>query len=61
MGELGAGALQEVVVFLEYFKDLPDPGQRGKVIYPLNEVLLLYLLAVLAGRRRSPTLLQVMV
>lgn len=43
------GALGEAVVFLSYFKDLPDPRQRGKVIYPLDEVLLLALLAVLAG------------
>ena len=43
------GALSETVVFLEYFKDLPDPRQRGKVIYPLDEVLLLCLLAVLGG------------
>jgi predicted transposase YbfD/YdcC len=39
----------ETTVFLEYFKDLPDPRQAGKVIYPLNEVLLLSLLAVLAN------------
>jgi predicted transposase YbfD/YdcC len=44
-----AGAITEAVVFLEYFKDLADPRQRGKVIYPLAEVLLLCLLAVLAG------------
>ena len=43
------GAFGESVVFLGYFKDLPDPRQRGKVIYPLGEVLLLCLLAVLAG------------
>src|SRR5215468_11222878 len=43
------GALGEAVVFLDYFKDLPDPRQRGKVLYPLDEVLLLCLLAVLAG------------
>jgi predicted transposase YbfD/YdcC len=43
------GAISESIVFLEYFKDLPDPRQRGKVIYPLAEVLLLCLLAVLAG------------
>src|SRR5215469_1857706 len=43
------GALCEAVVFLKYFKDLPDPRQRGKVIYPLDEILLLLLLAVLAG------------
>jgi len=43
------GALGEAVVFLSYFADLPDPRQRGKVIYPLDEILLLSLLAVLAG------------
>jgi len=43
------GGLGEAVVFLDYFKDLPDPRQRGKVIYPLDEVLLLCLLAVLGG------------
>jgi len=43
------GAISETVVFLEYFKDFPDPRQRGKVIYPLDEVLLLCLLAVLGG------------
>jgi len=43
------GALSEAVVFLEYFTDLPDPRQQGKVVYPLGEVLLLCLLAVLAG------------
>jgi predicted transposase YbfD/YdcC len=43
------GALGEAVVFLDCFKDLPDPRQRGKVIYPLDEVLLFCLLAVLGG------------
>jgi len=43
------GALGEAIVFLNYFNDLPDPRQRGKVVYPLDEVLLLCLLAVLAG------------
>ena len=42
-------ALFEAVVFLNHFNDLPDPRQRGKVTYPLDEVLLLALLAVLAG------------
>jgi predicted transposase YbfD/YdcC len=42
-------AFAETVVFLSYFKDLRDPRQRGKVTYPLDEVLLLCLLAVLAG------------
>ena len=37
------------VVFLDYSSDLPDPRQLIKVVYPLDEVLLLSLLAVLAG------------
>ena len=44
-----AGAIAETVVFLRHFEDLPDPRRRGKVIYPLDEVLLLCLLAVLTG------------
>src|SRR5216683_5600992 len=43
------GAIGEATVFLDYFKDLSDPRQRGKVTYPLAEVLLLCLLAVLGG------------
>ena len=39
----------ETVIFLSHFKHLPDPHQRGKVTYPLDEILLLCLLAVLAG------------
>ena len=45
----GDEAIYESVVFLDYFVDLPDPRQLIKVIYPLDEVLLLSLLAVLAG------------
>jgi predicted transposase YbfD/YdcC len=43
------GALGETTVFLRHFRDMPDPRQPGKVVYPLQEVLLLCLLAVLAG------------
>jgi hypothetical protein len=43
------GALGEAVVFLNHFKDMPDPRQHGEVMYPRDEVLLLALLAVLAG------------
>jgi len=39
----------ETVVFLSHFKDLKDPRQQGKVTYPLDEILLLCLFAVLAG------------
>ncbi len=42
-------ALYEAVVFLSYFKDLPDARQIGKVKYPLDEILLLCLVAVVAG------------
>lgn len=44
-----SGALGEAVGFLGYFQDLPDARQAAKVVYPLDEVLLLSLLAVLAG------------
>jgi predicted transposase YbfD/YdcC len=43
------GAFDETVVFLSHFKDLHDPRQQGKVAYPLDEVLLLCLLGMLAG------------
>src|SRR5258707_8803924 len=45
----GLAARGEALVFLQCFADFPDPRQRGKVIYPLEEILLLCLLAVLAG------------
>lgn len=39
----------ETTGFLDYFRALPDHRQSWKVIYPLDEVLLLTLMAVLAG------------
>ena len=42
-------AVAETTSFLHYFSELPDHRQAGKVDYPLPEVLLLILLAVLAG------------
>ena len=42
-------AIDETTVFLHYFKDMPDHRQKGKGVYPLDEILLLCLLAVLAG------------
>ncbi len=47
--EADCAVLAETTVFLQYFKDMPDGRQPGKVIYPLDEILLLCLLAVLAG------------
>jgi hypothetical protein len=48
------GAFSEAVVFLDYFKDFPDPRQPRKGLYRLDEVLLLCRLCS-PGRRRSPT------
>ena len=42
-------AYDQVVGWLEHFADLGDPRQSGKVAYPLSEMLLQCLLAVLAG------------
>jgi predicted transposase YbfD/YdcC len=42
-------AIVETTSFLHHFRELPDHRQAGKVDYPLPEVLLLILLAVLAG------------
>src|ERR1700704_2135915 len=45
----GFASIAETTSFLHYFSELPDHRQPGKVDYPLPEVLLLILLAVLAG------------
>lgn len=42
-------AYDQVVEWLEHFEELEDPRQSGKVAYPLEEMLLQCLLAVLAG------------
>ena len=42
-------AFDRVIGFLESFQPLEDPRQRGKVLYPIDEVLLLVLLGVIAG------------
>ena len=39
------GEIFEATVFLHHFKDLTDTRQQAKVVYPLDEVLLLALLA----------------
>src|SRR5258707_15121428 len=46
-----AQAFDQVVEFLESFEPLEDHRQRAKVLYPLDEVLLLVLLGVLAAAR----------
>jgi predicted transposase YbfD/YdcC len=44
-----SGAFEEAIAFLDHIASVPDPRQAGKVVYSLDEVLLLCLLAVLAG------------
>lgn len=46
---LAEHAHDRVVEWLEHFEPLDDPRQSGKVWYPLEEMLLLSLLAVLAS------------
>ena len=46
---LDDGEIFEATAFLSHFDELTDARQPGKVVYPLDEVLLLSLLAVLAG------------
>jgi predicted transposase YbfD/YdcC len=43
------GEIFETTAFLHHFKGLTDTRQQSKVVYPLDEVLLLALLATLAG------------
>jgi predicted transposase YbfD/YdcC len=42
-------ACDQVIGWMEHFEAIEDPRQTGKVDYPLNEILLLVLLAVLGG------------
>lgn len=46
---LTSDAVTQHVEFLEHFKDMDDPRQAGKLLYPLDEVLLLCLCGVLCG------------
>jgi len=41
--------VSQAVAFLDYFSGLEDPRQSGKVLYPLDEVMLLVLCGELAG------------
>ena len=44
-------AFDQVVDWLQHFEALEDPRQAGKVFYPPDEILLLTLMAVLAGAK----------
>ena len=45
-------AIAETTVFLDHFKELPDPRQTGKIVYRLDELLLLSLLALPCWSRK---------
>jgi len=49
---MSLGVIFETTVFLHYFSNLPDSRQPGKLVYPLNEMLLL---SLLGARRASRT------
>lgn len=49
MGAIEAAAAAAKIGFLEHFESLEDPRQEKKVLYPLDEVLLLALCAVICG------------
>jgi predicted transposase YbfD/YdcC len=51
-------SVYESVVFLEYFKLMDDPRQSGKVRYPLEEILLLCLAAVISGAKTVSAIAQ---
>ncbi len=48
MAEISDSASQHLV-FLEHLRELEDPRQLKKATYPLEEILLLVLCAVLSG------------
>ena len=39
----------QFIAILDYFEDMPDPRQKGKVLYPLNEIILTSLCAIICG------------
>lgn len=43
------GEVLQSVAFIDHFSGLSDPRQAGKVLYPLNEIMLLVLCGELAG------------
>jgi len=43
------GEVVQSVAFLDHFSGLVDPRQAGKVLYPLTEIMLLVLCAVVSG------------
>jgi hypothetical protein len=48
------GTTVECVVLLRYFRDLPSPRQRRKVVYPLDEVVHCVCSQCWSGRGKTP-------
>jgi len=46
--------IAQSVAFLEYFSGLADPRQAGKILYPLDEIMLLVLCGEVAGAEGFP-------
>jgi len=39
----------QTISIIEHFEDMPDPRQQGKVLYPLSEIILTSLCAIICG------------
>ena len=37
------------IAIVEHFEDMPDPRQRAKVLYPLSEIILTTICAIICG------------
>lgn len=40
---------RQTIAIIEYFEDLPDTRQKGKILYPLAEIILTSLCAIICG------------
>jgi predicted transposase YbfD/YdcC len=40
---------RQTIAIIEHFEDMPDPRQQGKVLYPLAEIVLTSLCAIICG------------
>jgi hypothetical protein len=40
---------RQTIAIIEHLEDMPDPRQQGKVLYPLAEIILTSLCAVICG------------
>ena len=40
---------RQTIAIIEYFEDMPDTRQKGKILYPLAEIILTSLCAIICG------------